>query len=114
MGFEDEYDSGEDVKINKLLGYANLIQAGMLLECEAVTGGIELYKHGEYSKELTNETLRQLKENSTKWRLLLQLESIRTEKYEMLWADVGRIYYYINTDDLSMLNFDNCWLFLQC
>ena len=32
----------------------------------------------------------------------------------MPWGNVGRIYYYINIDDMKTLNFDNCWLILQC
>jgi len=46
--------------------------------------------------------------------LLFQLDSIMTKDYEMLWGDSGRIYFYVNSDDLANLNFDNCWLFLQC
>lgn len=115
LGIENEYDTEEDVKINKLLGYANLIQAGMLLECEVATKGIKLYsERGGYSDKITKEELRQYKEDCTKWQLLFQLESIVTKKYEMLWGDVGRIYFYVNSNDLRKLNFENCWLILQC
>jgi uncharacterized protein YwqG len=101
--------------INKLLGYANLIQSDMLLECEAATRGVELYsERGGYSNKITTEELQQYKENCTKWQLLFQFDSIETGTYELLWGDVGRIYYYINIDDLVELNFDNCWLILQC
>ena len=115
LGMEKNYDSQEEASINKLLGYADLVQGGMLLECEAATSGVELYSiRGGYSEKISKETLRQLKENCTKWRLLFQLDSIQTKNYEMLWGDVGRIYFYINIDDLSKQNFDNCWLILQC
>ena len=115
IGIASEYDTVENARINKLLGYANLVQSGMLLECEAATCGIELYSgKGGYSKKLTKEALSQLKKDCTKWRLLFQLESITTKDYEMLWGDVGRIYYYINIEDLNKQNFDNCWLILQC
>ena len=42
MGFDSEFDTEEEQmgKINKFLGYANLIQGGMLLECEQVANGI--------------------------------------------------------------------------
>jgi len=56
----------------------------------------------------------QQKEHSKKWTLLFQLDSIETKDYELLWGDVGRIYYYINADDLKEQNFNNCWLILQC
>jgi uncharacterized protein YwqG len=92
--------------ISKILGYANLIQGGMLLQCEQATSGS--------NTATSNEASAQQIENSTKWQLLFQLDSIETEQYEMLWGDVGRLYFYINSDDLRALNFDNCWLILQC
>lgn len=96
--------------INKLLGYANLIQSGMLLSCEETTNGVNT---GE-APDISEDKLRQYKANCTKWQLLFQLDSIHTESYEMLWGDVGRIYFYIKTEDLMKQNFDNCWLQLQC
>ena len=121
-GFEykqwNEYDEAknkivqesEEENINKLLGYADLIQGGMLLNCEETTNGV--YTGG--ISEIPEEKLRQYKENCTKWQLLFQLDSISISDYEMLWGDVGRIYYYVNVDDLLKSNFDNCWLILQC
>ena len=108
MGFDSEEE--EQGKINKLFGYANLIQGGMLLGCEKITNGIYT---GEPNKIPKNE-LRQYKETCTKWQLLFQLDSIQTKNYEMLWGDIGQIYYYINIEDLNKLDFDNCWLMLQC
>ena len=73
---ENEYKSEGEVRINKLLGYANLVQAGMLLECEVATSGVDLYsKRGGYSENLSKDKLRQLKKDCTKWRLLFQLDS---------------------------------------
>ena len=111
MGFEFEFDTEEEEQgeINKLFGYANIIQNGMLLECELAASGVNVGSSDGYKNVSAQQ-----KENSKKWQLLFQLDSIQTEKYEMLWGDVGRIYYYINIDDLKMLNFDNCWLILQC
>lgn len=109
MGFESELGTEEDEKLNKLLGYADLIQGGPLLQCELTTNGINTGTIDGYSKISAQQ-----KENSKKWCLLFQLDSIETGNYEMLWGDVGRIYYYINTDDLVKMNFDNCWLILQC
>jgi len=117
LGFDSEFgsDDYEAVKINKLLGYADLIQGGMLLNCETASKGVTLYSSkGGYSKDISLDELQGYKENCKKWQLLFQLDSIVTKNYEMLWGDVGRIYYYINADDLKNLNFDNCWLILQC
>ncbi|WP_419823430.1 YwqG family protein [Anoxybacterium hadale] len=100
----------DEVSINKLLGYANLIQGGMLLSCEETSNGV----YTGTTTEIPVDKLQQYKENCTKWQLLFQLESIEAENYEMLWGDVGRIYFYIMAEDLLKLNFDNCWLILQC
>jgi len=102
-------ESDED-SITKLLGYADSIQGSMLLSCEETTNGVFT---GDFT-ELPEDVLRQYKKNCTKWQLLFQLDSIRTEEYELLWGDIGRLYFYINMDDLKALNFDNCWLILQC
>jgi len=109
MGFDSEFDPEEEDTINKLLGYANVIQHGMLLECELVSGGVCLGGPDGYA----NVTAEQ-KENCTKWQLLFQLDSIDADGFEMLWGDSGRLYFYINSDDLAKQNFDNCWLILQC
>ncbi len=100
----------DDANINKLLGYANLIQGGMLLNCEETSKGIYTGK----PTEISEDRLQQYKENCTKWQLLFQLDSIEYENYELLWGDVGRIYFYIRIEDLLKLDFENCWLILQC
>ena len=111
MGFDSDFDDEiETMKHNKLLGYADVIQSGMLLECECAANGI-CYRE---VPNMPEEKLRQHKENSKKWQLLFQLDSIETDNYEMLWGDTGKLYFYINIDDLVKLNFDNCWLILQC
>ena len=111
MGFKSEFDTEEEEEegINKLLGYADIVQNGMLLQCELTTSGFNTGSPDGY-----DSVSEQQKEDSKKWQLLLQLDSIQTEKYEMLWGDVGRIYFYINTDALKVLNFESCWLILQC
>jgi len=81
----------------------------MLLDCELTTSGTNTGGSEGYA----NVTAQQ-KANCTKWQLLFQLDSIQADGYEMLWGDGGRLYFYINTDDLVQLNFDKCWLNLQC
>jgi len=112
MGFESVHgDDEKEEAITKLLGYASVIQNSMLLECEKVTNGI-------YCGEATNippDILRQHKENSKQWQLLFQLDSIYLDNREIvMWGDMGRLFYYIKIDDLKNMNFENCWLILQC
>lgn len=113
----DEYDkqkllSGykEEETISKLLGYADIIQNGMLLQCEEVTHGIYCGDCVEIDPNLLNE----FEKSCSKWQLLFQLDTVTADDFELMFGDCGRIYFYITKDDLKYRNFDNCWLVLQC
>ena len=97
----------EDSSITKLLGYANLIQGGVLLECELTSSGV--YTGGEGFSVSEKQI-----EDALQWQLLFQLDTIITDNYSMYWGDSGRIYFYIKTEDLKAQNFDDVWLILQC
>jgi uncharacterized protein YwqG len=105
LGYEDDED--DNIGKSKLLGYADLVQGEMLSECERVTNGINC---GDGRPQITEAD----RQNCKQWQLLFQLGSFNIDDYELMWGDMGRIYYYIKTDDLKKLNFDNCWLILQC
>ena len=104
-------DETDNFGKSKLLGYADLVQGGMLLECELSYKGI--YCGGAEIK-IAEEEMRQYKKNCNQWKLLFQLGSLNIGDYELMWGDMGRIYYYIKIDDLKKLDFENCWLVLQC
>ena len=101
----------EEEKITKLLGYADLVQGSMLLECEEVSNGIYT---GDNSVEIPEDDARRYKENCTRWQLLFQMDSIEMKGFDMCWGDMGRIYFYIRKDDLARCDFENCWLIQQC
>lgn len=103
-GHEDEET------VSKLLGYADLIQGGMLLQCEQVTNGI----YCGNTPEITPEAQNTFKENCNQWQLLFQLDTVTTNHFELMFGDSGRIYYYIKKEDLKKSKFDDCWLILQC
>ena len=106
----DLYDrSFEEFPVNKIFGYADIVQDEMELECELVTNGL-------YCGDATgyNDPKRQtLEANIDQWKLLLQIDS-NEEDCGMMWGDVGRIYYWIRKDDLLNKQFDKAWLILQC
>ncbi|GAA0741581.1 YwqG family protein [Clostridium oceanicum] len=103
-GYEQEELDG------KLLGYADLVQAGMLRECEKGANGI----HYSGLEQIPDKKLKQLEKNCSQWQLLFQLSSIMTKTFELMFDDCGVIYFYIRKEDLKKRNFDNCWLILQC
>lgn len=116
----DDYDEAienkggtNEVERHKFLGYANLIQGEMLTECERVSRG--LYCGDNKSYEQTAESVKEdIKNKSKDWTLLFQMASIIETNYEMMFGDVGNIYFYIRKQDLKERNFNNAWLVLQC
>jgi uncharacterized protein YwqG len=116
----DDWDKYDDVRVEngfeetesmgKLLGYADIIQDSMLLECERVTNGV--YCGG--GTDIEPEKLKLFQQNCSQWQLLFQLGTIELDGYELMFGDCGRIYFYIKKDDLKRCNFENCWLILQC
>ena len=46
------------------------------------------------------------------WQLLLQIDS--DPNTGMMWGDVGKLYFLMNSEDLRNRNFDAAWLILQC
>lgn len=115
------YKIEEDYSISKLLGYANLIQAAMLEQCEIVTNG---FFHGsrKYSdnsfENLTEEQAKTFFQNSSEWILLFQMGTIEDKKnpgnFSLIFGDCGNIYFYIKKHDLANRNFENTWFVLQC
>jgi uncharacterized protein YwqG len=98
----------ETDEINKMLGYPDIIQNEMELECELVTNerypGDSLYNNDHTEEEL------ELKAKN--WQLLLQIDS--NEQNEMMWGDCGRLYFWIKRNELKSKLFDNAWFILQC
>lgn len=104
------YEGDEDEEVSKLLGYADLIQGDMLLECEEVCNGI----YCGNIPDLTEEQREKMLADSKEWELLFQMSTVGNEDYELMFGDCGSIYFYIKKQDLQKKNFDNVWLVLQC
>lgn len=105
-GYEELGDEG----VSKLLGYADLIQGNMLLECEEVNRGIDCGGIPNIPEEQREALLHDSKE----WMLLFQMSTVEKEDWELMFGDCGNIYFYIKKRDLQEKNFDNTWLILQC
>lgn len=110
---EDAYfdfceEKNEDEIINKILGNPDQIQDDMMLQCQLASNGIYCGDATENNDPKAEE----LKKGMKDWRLLLQIDS--DENCEMMWGDVGRIYFWIKSDDLKNRKFDKVWMVLQC
>ncbi|GIK64024.1 MAG: hypothetical protein BroJett018_18180 [Chloroflexota bacterium] len=92
---------------HSLLGHADVIQTpDMELACQLLSNGIQFgigYKDPRFAE---------LREGAKDWRLLFQVDT--DDGANMMWGDVGRIYYWIRRQDLQARNFDKVWLILQC
>lgn len=92
-----------------LFGNPSPIQGNQMdLECQLVSHGLYCGDSSGYEDPKAKE----LEEGRKEWILLLQLDS--DEDTEMMWGDVGMLYFWIRTEDLEKKNFDNVWMILQC
>ena len=94
---------------HRLLGHPDDIQGEMETQCEQESQSPHYSIFPEGGREVR---LRELAERVKRWRLLLQLDS--DEGAGMMWADTGRLYFWIPEDSLRARNFDDAWLVLQC
>lgn len=104
----ESLNNSSDGIIHRLLGYPQLIQNPMELECQLASNGIDR-GHPSYYQ---NEEMLEHQKRAGDWILLLQIDS--DEEPGWMWGDVGRIYFWIKKQDLKELNFDDVWLVLQC
>ena len=97
---------------SQLLGWPDIIQNNMTLECELVSRGHYLGGSWESVPQEERDTLRV--PSVQDWRLLFQLDTVASGDFELMFGDCGRIYFYIRREDLLARRFDRAWLVLQC
>ena len=97
---------------SQLLGWADIIQNNMTLECELIER--DYYLGGSWSDIPLEERESLRKPSVEKWQLLFQLDTVATEDFELMFGDCGRIYFYIPLEDLKERRFDRTWLIQQC
>lgn len=94
---------------HQLAGYPTPIQNDdMESESQFASNGIDLGDSGAGSTPRAMA----LREGSSEWRLLFQVDS--DDAADMMWGDVGTIYFWIRESDARARRFDACWLILQC
>ena len=111
--FEDERDllNEEAEDGSRLLGWPEILQNNMAVECELVTQGYDL---GDW-RNVPDEAYRRAKQTSlNKWRLLFQLGPVASGDFELMFGDGGNLYFYISKEDLLARRFERAWLISQC
>ena len=89
-------------------GYPDQIQNDMTLQCALVAAGLYCGDATGYQ----DPRLPAFRRDALDWRLLLQVPSV--DAADMMWGDVGYLYYWIREDDLGARRFDRAWMILQC
>lgn len=102
---EEEIEEG---KRSWLLGHPYTIQGDMRLESQLAFHGV--YVGGP--SDIEQAKVMDLREGASDWQLLLQIDS--DENAEMMWGDMGALYFWIRKQDLAAANFENVWMILQC
>ncbi len=93
---------------HQMFGHPYQIQGEMQLECQLVSNGIYCGTPEGYSDPRCKE----LEAGARDWMLLLQVDS--DDDSEMMWGDMGCIYFWIRKQSLEQRRFDEVWMILQC
>ena len=100
---------GEPVPpLHRLLGHPDPIQGNMQLECQLASHGLNVGNSSGYD----DPRAAALSQGATAWRLLLQLDT--DDDIDMMWGDVGMLYFWIHKDDLAARAWERAWFALQC
>lgn len=105
---------GMDYPANRsqLLGWPDMIQNNMTLQCELISRGY--YLGGSWEKIPVEERSALRTPSVRDWQLLFQLDTVENGDFELMFGDCGRIYFYIRREDLAQRRFDRVWLIQQC
>lgn len=104
----DDLMDADQLTYHRLLGYPQLIQNPMELECQLASSGVYCGSPEGYQ----SAEAKILEAGAKDWRLLLQID---TDEHGpgWIWGDVGRIYFWIKQQDLAARRFDHVWLIFQ-
>lgn len=79
----------------------------LALDCQLASNGVETGGPEGYA----SDRARELAAGASDWRLLLQLDS--DEAADMMWCDVGTLYFMVRHQDAEAADFSRCWMLLQ-
>jgi uncharacterized protein YwqG len=84
------------------------IQGDMQLEAQLVSNGLYCGNPSGY-EDPRRETL---EPGADEWVLLLQFDS--DSRIDVMWGDLGMLYFWIRKSDLAERRFDRTWMTVQC
>ncbi len=98
----------EEEPIHQMFGYSSNIQGDMQLECQLTFHGLYCGDASGYNDAIAKD----LEVGASDWLLLLQLDS--DDDLEMMWGDMGMLYFWIRESSLQSKRFDEVCTILQC
>jgi uncharacterized protein YwqG len=93
---------------HRLFGHSSNVQGDMQLEAQLVSHGLYCGDSSGYSDPRRES----LEAGASDWILLLQLDS--DDGAQVMWGDMGMLYFWIRRQDLATRRFDRAWFTLQC
>lgn len=91
-----------------MLGHPDLVQGDIFWESQLVSNGLYCGDNTAHN----NPKIKELEQGIPEWMLLFQIDS--DDNANMMWGDIGRIYFTIKKQDLKNKNFDTIWSSFQC
>ena len=89
-------------------GHPDQVQNEMALDCQLVSNGVYCGDSSGYESARG----RALAPGAADWTLLFQCDS--DDDLQLMWGDLGRIYFWIRKQDLRAGDFSRTWTILQC
>jgi len=109
------YDRERPFGVHRIGGYPDYLQHDPKFEAHLIALDLRshVYQGGiEESTRRYEEARRDVGAGATEWELLLQVDS--EQSADIVWGDVGRLYYLIRRDDLGRRDFSKVWMVFDC
>ena len=98
-----------DAAQHQIGGFPSPVQGDeMELQCQLTSHGLFCGDSTGYN----SPEAQPLKAGAADWRLLLQIDS--DDDLEVMWGDLGKLYFWIQESTARQADFSNAWVVLQC
>ncbi|MCR4906811.1 MAG: DUF1963 domain-containing protein [Clostridiales bacterium] len=111
LGWEEE---SADADRSKLLGWPDILNNPMFIDCEAVARGIGMTDESGMDRLTYEEKIALSRSARRDWTLLFQLGTVWDGDRSVYWGEAGHLFFWIRRKDLARRDFSRTWLIFQC
>lgn len=104
-----EFWGDGDEPNHQLFGWPQAVQHDMEVECQLAYHGINC---GGEDEEMDSPRAQVLAAAASRWNMLLQVGS--DDRLEVMWGDLGKVYFFCTCEAQASGKFDERWTILQC